>query len=332
MKSPKASAAAAVLLCASMLSGCALYTPVASTVQTSRQEVVIVRENPRWAPPAYQGARYYYLPDIECYYDLSSDEFIYLYDGSWRYSRSVPSYYSNFDLDNSFTVVLNVNVYRPWLHHQYYVSHYPRYYYRDYYDHSNIPYVRGFNENRKSAIYWSEQDRHRARTWDDRNLKYDRRFKYQKEDRQKQKETNNWSKKSNEDGDHSRNDDKRPGYSNEKNRATDNDRKRDANGQVNDATRDTGRGNTRDAFDEKKNDQKGVNTTKTDSRTDRSADPGKSTRQATSTTETETDKTQNTNYYGRTIGRPVKVEKQMQQKTEKVKTERTTRTTETQRR
>jgi len=148
-------------------------------------------ENPQWAPPYYSGARYYYLPDIECYYDLSNRNFIYLTDGRWFYTQNIPSMYSNFDLYNSFAIVLDINVYQPWMHHQYYVSHYPRYYYRDYYDHSNFPYVRGFNENRRSAIYWGENDRHRARKWDDENVRRNRNFNYSKEDRQQQQNWNN---------------------------------------------------------------------------------------------------------------------------------------------
>lgn len=77
------------------------------------------------------------------------------------------------------------------MHHQYYVSHFPRYYYRDYYDHSNIPYVRGFNENSRSAIYWSENERDRARSWDDANLRTGRQFKYSKEDLLQQRSMNN---------------------------------------------------------------------------------------------------------------------------------------------
>ena len=32
--------------------------------------------NPSWAPPYSDGVRYYYLPEIETYYDLSNNDFI----------------------------------------------------------------------------------------------------------------------------------------------------------------------------------------------------------------------------------------------------------------
>lgn len=168
-----------MLLAASFVSSCMMMTPV-QTVSTVRYE------NPQWAPPYYAGARYYYLPDLELYYDLSNREYIYLLNGRWRFSPYLPAIYQNYDLENCYCVVLNVQVYKPWLHHQYYLSHYPRYYYRDYYDHSGIPYVRAYNENLRRAIYWSNRERHRARPWDNENSHDNRRFKYSREDRQEQ--------------------------------------------------------------------------------------------------------------------------------------------------
>jgi len=172
--------AAVMLLSASLFSGCMMMTPTRIVSTTNY-------ENPQWAPPYYSGARYYYLPDMELYYDLGTREYIFLMDGQWNYSPYVPAMYRNYDLDNCFSVVLSVEVYKPWLHHQYYISHYPRYYYRDYYDRSNIPYVRAYNENLRRAVYWNDSERSRARPWNDENLRNNRRFKYSNEDMREQK-------------------------------------------------------------------------------------------------------------------------------------------------
>lgn len=145
--------------------------------------------NPTWAPDYYNGARYYYLPDIESYYDISNRSFVMLRNGQWQFVSNINSYYPSYDLNNGFVVVLNTGVYQPWMHHQYYHSHYPRYYYRDYYDHNNIPYVRGFNENQRSAIYWSERDRNRAREWDNQGMNNNRNFRYSDADRRVQQNT-----------------------------------------------------------------------------------------------------------------------------------------------
>jgi len=284
---------AVVLLSASMFTGCSMYTYSTPGAYTNSYT------NPTWAPPYYPGVRYYYLPDIESYYDLSTSEFIYLYDGVWRYSRTIPSYYSTFDLEDCFTVVLNINVYRPWLHHQYYVSHYPRYYYRDYYDHSNIPYVRGFNENRKSAIYWGENERNRARQWDNRNQEYDRRFKYQKEDRQTQKSYNSEDNVKRSTGQNTRS-------SRNAGNTTVNNRQ---NSNVN-AVRSTESVRSNETTTRStRNDNTGSDNTRT-SPTNNTAGSEVSTRQQSGTS-TETARTQTTNYYGKTIGNPVKVQRQM---------------------
>jgi hypothetical protein len=113
---------------------------------------------PSWAP-YYENAnvvRYYYFPDIECYYDVMNREFIYLEDGQWMFGNSLPPVYAWFDLNNCFIVALNARVFEPWRHFHYYVAHYPRYYYRSYYhdiymDRSRP--LRGFNENERSVVY-----------------------------------------------------------------------------------------------------------------------------------------------------------------------------------
>ena len=174
------SAVSVLLISITIFNGCNTYRQGTYGSQTSY-------ENPQWGPSYYNGTRYYYLPDIESYYDMYTHEFVFLNQAQWIYSPYLPSMYSNFDLNNSFIVVVNSNIYQPWMHHQYYVSHFPRYYYHDYYDRSNFPYVRGYNENNRSAIYWSENERDRARNWDDENLRTGRQFRYSREDRLQQR-------------------------------------------------------------------------------------------------------------------------------------------------
>jgi len=116
-------------------------------------------ENPPWAPPYYHGVRYYYLPDIEVYYDLTDDEFVYLDNGQWLFSPALPAMYASYDLYNGFVIALNAGVYRPWMHHQYYVSHYPRYYYHNTYHGRDISGIRGFNENDHKSFNRAHEDR-----------------------------------------------------------------------------------------------------------------------------------------------------------------------------
>ena len=304
----------------SAFSGCDVYSYIPQVSQTRY-------ENPQWAPPYYQGVRYYYLPDIEAYYDLSARQFVYLSNGRWYDSPECPSVYAGFDLNDCFSIALDINVYQPWMHHQYYVSHYPRYYYRDYYDHSNIPYVRGFNENSKSAIYWSENQRNRARSWDNENLKSNRQFKYTPDDRKQQY---NWSSKgtsTRSTDDNNRRNDQNSWNSNSNNTRSSN------NGNVyqQQDNKNNGGNTNRPSHTDNGNSQSQNNGNKNgssnnDNNTNRQyQNNGNSNGAPTRTAGTETNNHQqntntestrtvrSTNYYGRTIGQPVKVEKQMRQ-------------------
>ena len=266
-------AVAVMLLSMTIFNGCNTYRQGTYGSQTSY-------ENPQWGPSYYDGTRYYYLPDIESYYDIYTREFIFLNHAQWIYSPYLPPFYPDFNLNNSFIVVVNSNIYQPWMHHQYYVSHFPRYYYRDYYDHSNIAYVRGFNENSRSAIYWSENERDRARSWDDEYLRTGRQFRYSKEDRQQQRNINN------------------SGLSRQSTDSFDNNNSR--NNPVNNTNRAENPVNS-PVIRQPQNDNNKVTAPKGIDNTSRP--------QPANTPETR--RSQNTNYYGVPIGQPVKVDRQM---------------------
>ena len=78
------------------------YLPGASQAQVS------VRLNlglqPRWAPVGYEETNYYYLPDVEAYYDVQNSMFIYSSGGRWIHRRSLPSQYRNYDLYGGYKV------------------------------------------------------------------------------------------------------------------------------------------------------------------------------------------------------------------------------------
>ena len=120
---------------------------------------------PFWAP-AYddvEHVQYYYLPDIECYYDVWNHEFVYMEDGNWMFAAQLPPAYSWFDFNNCFVVVLDRNVHQPWMHFHYYVSHYPKYYYRTNYrtEYGDAQHpLRGYNENAKHIVYRNSGERH----------------------------------------------------------------------------------------------------------------------------------------------------------------------------
>ena len=117
--------------------------------------------NPDWAPAYYPGVRYYYIPDIETFYDLSNQDFVYLDDGQWLFSNDLPPMYAGFDLYGAYIIALNRDVFNPWMHFHLYLSNYPRYYYRSHYRDEEIRNIRGFNENVRKPFYWTQEDRNR---------------------------------------------------------------------------------------------------------------------------------------------------------------------------
>lgn len=61
---------------------------------------------PAWGPVGYTDVRYYYLPDLEMYYDINASSYIYISNGKWTRARSLPRSYRNYDLYNEYKVVL----------------------------------------------------------------------------------------------------------------------------------------------------------------------------------------------------------------------------------
>lgn len=75
---------------------------------SSAQAQISVRLNlgvaPDWGPSGYSDVRYYYLPDVEAYYDIPSSMFIYYNGVTWIRRSSLPYKYRNYDLYNGYKV------------------------------------------------------------------------------------------------------------------------------------------------------------------------------------------------------------------------------------
>lgn len=62
---------------------------------------------PAWGPAGYAEVQYYYLPDIEAYYDVQSSMFIYFAGGAWIHRSHLPHHYRNYDLYGGYKIVLS---------------------------------------------------------------------------------------------------------------------------------------------------------------------------------------------------------------------------------
>jgi hypothetical protein len=93
---------------------------------------------PKWGPTGYNHVDYYYLPDVDCYYDVPTRQYIYLSGNVWVHRRSLPSRYRGYDLYRGRKVVINSP--NPWMHHNVYHTRYVTNYHRGAY-HGRPGYV-----------------------------------------------------------------------------------------------------------------------------------------------------------------------------------------------
>jgi hypothetical protein len=132
---------------------------------------------PAWAPYGYSEARYYYIPDVEAYYDVQSSMFIYMDGGVWVHRGYLPSRYRDYDLYGGYKVVMT-----------------------DY--HGNSPYTH-FNENRR--MYARGYHREGQRTVGERPRRENSREKISHEEKHENKEVRHDNDKRVEHADEKRN-------------------------------------------------------------------------------------------------------------------------------
>jgi len=79
---------------------------------------VNIASPPEWGPVGYSQVSYYYIPDVESYYDIRAQQFIFLNNGVWIRSHNLPNRYRNYNLYDGYKVVLNDNYgSRPYNHY-----------------------------------------------------------------------------------------------------------------------------------------------------------------------------------------------------------------------
>ena len=82
---------------------------------------------PSWGPEGNDHSRYYYLPDIDIYYDVTESQYIYENSGKWVRDRRLPSRYRNYDFYDGYKVVLNdYKGNAPYSYHKKHVTNYPK--------------------------------------------------------------------------------------------------------------------------------------------------------------------------------------------------------------
>jgi hypothetical protein len=81
-----------------------------ATIQVTQAQVSVnvnIGTPPAWGPAGYSAVEYYYIPDVQAYYDVRATQFIYFGNGRWNRSRNLPNQYRNYDLYSGYKVVLS---------------------------------------------------------------------------------------------------------------------------------------------------------------------------------------------------------------------------------
>ena len=61
---------------------------------------------PDWGVAGNDNATYYYIPDIQSYYDTRSGNYVYMNEGKWMKTKTLPTEYRDYDLYSGYKVVL----------------------------------------------------------------------------------------------------------------------------------------------------------------------------------------------------------------------------------
>ncbi|MBE9585284.1 hypothetical protein IM792_12560 [Mucilaginibacter sp. JRF] len=88
------------------------------TIQKADAQISLninIGSQPAWGPTGYDYVNYYYMPDIDAYYDVPAHRYVYLENNVWVHRTYLPTRYRNYNLYNGYKVVINDR--DPWRNH-----------------------------------------------------------------------------------------------------------------------------------------------------------------------------------------------------------------------
>lgn len=106
----------------------ALFISLSIFNNVSAQHISVninIGSQPAWGPVGYDYARFYYFPDIDCYYDVNLSLFYFWDRGNWVSARYLPYAYHNYNLYRTYKVVINDH--NPWRYHHNHRKMYAKY-------------------------------------------------------------------------------------------------------------------------------------------------------------------------------------------------------------
>jgi hypothetical protein len=112
-----------IILAAAVLLGCISIQKAEAQVSVSLG--VNIGSQPAWGPVGYDYANYYYMPDIDTYYDVPTHQYVYYDNNVWVHRAYLPARYRNYDVYGGYKVVINER--NPWVRNNIYRTRYAGY-------------------------------------------------------------------------------------------------------------------------------------------------------------------------------------------------------------
>lgn len=112
-----------ILFAAALVMGC-MSAKIAGA-QVSLNLSLNIGSQPEWGPVGYDHADYYYMPDVDAYYDVPAHRYVYYENNVWVHRTYLPARYRNYDVYNGYKVVINTP--SPWVRNTYYRTTYAGY-------------------------------------------------------------------------------------------------------------------------------------------------------------------------------------------------------------
>ncbi len=101
-----------IILTVAVLIGCLMFKTADAQLRINLG--FNIGSQPEWGPVGYTHAEYYYMPDIDAYYDVPNHQYVYLQNNVWVHASVLPARF-HFDPYHSYKVVVNQR--NPWEHH-----------------------------------------------------------------------------------------------------------------------------------------------------------------------------------------------------------------------
>ncbi|MEP6613516.1 MAG: hypothetical protein ABJA76_16560 [Mucilaginibacter sp.] len=112
-----------LILIAAIIFGCLSIKTASAQVSVSLG--LNIGSQPDWGPVGYDHADYYYMPDIDTYYDVPSHRYVYMENNVWVHRTYLPVKYRSYDRYHGYKVVVNER--NPWERHDVYRTRYATY-------------------------------------------------------------------------------------------------------------------------------------------------------------------------------------------------------------